>query len=554
MTITRRLILTLSVALAALLFVGAYGLIQLHRSQARLGVVQDKIIPAVRDLNRAKGWLAESRLAADRLAIFSNLPNTSELDQALATTNKELDISLANFEKELIDDATDRAMLAADRANITAYHAALKPLLAAAHIGNMEDVRTALLTDAPLALAAAKAKDGFDLHVRYNNKLLNEMQAENTAAYDFTFNLMIAVIVASLLLAGSMAVHLFHIIRSSLNNIQTTLQDVSESLDLTQRAPVERSDEIGRTAAAFNHLLARIVDVLNTVRSSTDSLGLASREIAAGNLDLSSRTEQQAASLEETASSMEELTSTVKQNADNARRANLLAVNASNIADEGSKVVSQVVDTMRAIAGSSHRIAEINGVIEGIAFQTNILALNAAVEAARAGEQGRGFAVVATEVRSLAHRSSAAAKEIKALIADSANQVANGASLAEMAGQTMQNVTGAVKEVTDIMGEISEASIEQGLGIEQINQAIAQMDAVTQQNAALVEQAAAAAQSLEDQGHRLSDAVAVFHLGDAIQASAQAVISAVRAPVLAASRLRTLKDERPQRLLASSAG
>ncbi|HEY4072830.1 MAG TPA: methyl-accepting chemotaxis protein [Herbaspirillum sp.] len=554
MTITRRLILTLSVALIALLFVGAYGLNQLRLTQVRFSTIQDKIIPSVRGLNNAKGWLAETRLDADRLSIFSNLNNLNALDKALADANHELDASIAAYEKTLVDGDVDRRMLEEDKANIAAYRTALIPFLAAAHSSNMDDVRATLLPDAPLTLAAAKAKNGLDLHVRYNNKLLAETRAENTEAYDFTFKLMIAVIVASLLLTGAMALHLFNIIRSSLNNIQTSLQDVSESLDLTQRAPVERSDEIGRTAVAFNHLLARIVEVLTTVRASTDSVGLASREIAAGNLDLSSRTEQQAASLEETASSMEELTSAVKQNADNARRANVLAVNASTIAEQGNEVVSQVVGTMHGIASSSSKIAEITGVIESIAFQTNILALNAAVEAARAGEEGRGFAVVATEVRNLAQRSSNAAKEIKELIADSVRQVASGSSLVETAGQTMQEITGAVKQVTDIISEISVASEEQRHGIEQINQAITQMDSVTQQNAALVEQAAAAAQSLEDQGRRLSDAVAIFHLGEVIQASTQAVISAVRRPVLAASRLRTIHGESNQRLLTNGLG
>jgi methyl-accepting chemotaxis protein len=544
MTITKRLILTLSMALAALLFVGAYGLIQLNRSQVRFGVIQDKIIPSVRGLNNAKGWLAETRLAADRLSIFSNLQDMGALDKALADANRELDDSVGAYEKNLVDGEIDARMLAADKANIAAFRTALKPFLNAAHGGDMDGVRATLLPGAPLAESAAKAKEGFDLHVRYNNKLLADVKAENAAAYAFTFKVMIAVLVVSLLLIGAMALHLFHIIRSSLNNIQASLQGVSETLDLTQRAPVERSDEIGHTAVAFNRLLARIVEVLNTVRLSTDAVGLASREIAVGNMDLSSRTEQQAASLEETASSMEQLTAAVKQNADHAHRASVLAVNASNIADAGNQAVAQVVGTMRDIASGSGRIAEITGVIEGIAFQTNILALNAAVEAARAGEEGRGFAVVAAEVRSLAQRSSDAAKEIKMLIENSAQQVANGSSLVETAGRTMQEVTGAVKQVTDIMGEIANASEEQRHGIEQINQAITQMDVVTQQNAALVEQAAAAAQSLEDQGRRLSDAVAVFHLGDVIQASTQAVLSAVRAPARAAAKLRLVGNDR----------
>src|SRR5471030_739671 len=252
--------------------------------------------------------------------------------------------------------------------------------------------------------------------------------------------------------------------------------------------------------------------IVGRVRTGTDAIAIASRQISAGNLDLSSRTEEQAASLQETASSMEELTSTVKQNAENAQQASALAANASQVAHKGSSVVGQVVDTMTAINQSSTKIAEITGIIEGIAFQTNILALNAAVEAARAGEQGRGFAVVASEVRNLAQRSSSAAKEIKDLIANSVLQVQHGSALASQAGETMSEVTQAVARVTDIMEEIAAASIEQGRGIEQVNQAITQMDEVTQQNAALVEEAAAASQSLQDQGRQLTEAVAFFQM------------------------------------------
>ncbi|WP_280757391.1 methyl-accepting chemotaxis protein [Polaromonas sp. CG_23.6] len=252
--------------------------------------------------------------------------------------------------------------------------------------------------------------------------------------------------------------------------------------------------------------------VVGEVRQGTDTIATASSQIAAGNLDLSSRTEQQASSLEETAASMEELTSTVKQNADNARQANQLAASASGVAVKGGQVVAQVVDTMGAINASSKKIVDIIGVIDGIAFQTNILALNAAVEAARAGEQGRGFAVVAAEVRNLAQRSAAAAKEIKTLIGDSVDKVEEGSQQVAQAGRTMDEIVDSVKRVTDIMAEITAASQEQTQGIEQINQAITQMDQVTQQNAALVEEAAAAAQSLQEQAAGLSQVVSVFRL------------------------------------------
>ncbi|MGJ7483768.1 methyl-accepting chemotaxis protein [Variovorax sp. LT2P21] len=263
--------------------------------------------------------------------------------------------------------------------------------------------------------------------------------------------------------------------------------------------------------------------VVTGVRTGTDNIATASGQISAGNQDLSSRTEQQASSLEETAASMEELTSTVKQNAENARQANQLALSASDVAVKGGAVVSQVVGTMASIDQSSKKIVDIIGVIDGIAFQTNILALNAAVEAARAGEQGRGFAVVAAEVRNLAQRSAAAAKEIKGLIDDSVGKVGAGTALVGEAGRTMEEIVGSVKRVTDIMGEITAASQEQTSGIEQINQAITQMDQVTQQNAALVEEAAAAASSLREQAEHLVAEVAVFKLdGGAMPLKARA--------------------------------
>ena len=283
--------------------------------------------------------------------------------------------------------------------------------------------------------------------------------------------------------------------------------------DLSSEMPTGSRDEVGQLLTALKSMNDSLAKVVGEVRQGTDIIATASSEIASGNQDLSSRTEEQASSLEQTAASMEELTSTVKQNAENAHQANQLAVSASEVAVRGGSVVSQVVDTMSAINTSSRKIVDIIAVIDGIAFQTNILALNAAVEAARAGEQGRGFAVVASEVRSLAQRSAAAAKEIKELIGDSVSKVDIGAKLVDQAGATMSEVVDSIKRVTDIMSEITAASQEQSAGIEQVNQAIGQMDQVTQQNAALVEEAAAAAASLQDQAGNLSQVVSVFKLG-----------------------------------------
>jgi len=300
--------------------------------------------------------------------------------------------------------------------------------------------------------------------------------------------------------------------------------------------------------AEMKEMRNSLVNIVGQVRVGTETIGTASREIAAGNLDLSSRTEMQASALEKTASAMEELTSTVKQNADNAREANKLAATASDVALKGGSVVSQVVDTMSSINESAKKIVDIIGVIDGIAFQTNILALNAAVEAARAGEQGRGFAVVASEVRNLAQRSAGAAKEIKTLIDDSAEKTERGTRLVGQAGVTMGEVVDSVRRVTDIMSEIASASQEQSAGIAQVNLSIIEMDGMTQQNASLVEEAAAAAQSLQDQAAELAHVVSIFKLVEGEEKPAAYVpVQAERkaAPVIArkpAAALRPVKS------------
>jgi len=299
--------------------------------------------------------------------------------------------------------------------------------------------------------------------------------------------------------------------------------------DLRNQIRSERGDEAGQLLRALGHMNDSLLRIVAGVRTGTETMASASGQIAAGNLDLSSRTEEQAGSLEETASSMEELTSTVRQNAENARQANVLAASAAAVAGKGGQVTAEVTATMADINASARKITDIIGVIDGIAFQTNILALNAAVEAARAGEQGRGFAVVASEVRNLAQRSATAAKEIKELIVDSVGKVDAGTRLVNMAGTTMQEVVDSVKRVSDIIAEISAAGQEQSAGIEQVNMAVTQMDQVTQENAALVEEAAAAAQSLEEQAGMLVELVSVFK-----------VDAAESVPALAAPGLRRL--------------
>jgi methyl-accepting chemotaxis protein len=365
-------------------------------------------------------------------------------------------------------------------------------------------------------------------------KGMEQFAAEAGVMADNANTLMIVLAVAAALLAAAIGYLLTRSIVLPLRRAVQVAQTVAAG-DLSTRFDACATDETGQLLTALQEMNDSLKNIVGQVRSGTETIAAASTQIATGNHDLSARTEQQASSLEETASSMEEITATVRENGNNARHANQLAVSASDVAVKGGAVVAQVIDTMGSINESARKIVDIIGVIDGIAFQTNILALNAAVEAARAGEQGRGFAVVASEVRNLAQRSATAAKEIKTLIGASVEKVELGSQLVNQAGSTMDEIVASVKRVTDIMAEIASATQEQDSGIEQINQAITEMDTVTQQNAALVEEAAAAAESLQDQAGSLAQLVSVFKLaGDARQtprAASQATVRpAKRAP------------------------
>ncbi|WGI25561.1 methyl-accepting chemotaxis protein [Halomonas alkaliantarctica] len=347
--------------------------------------------------------------------------------------------------------------------------------------------------------------------VAYGFQRVDTIRADAAAQSDL-FNIIKAVAVIFTLLMT--LVIYFGLRRTVIAPLRGAIQrlDAIAEADLTNPLPEAGKNEIGRLFGAMGTMQQNLTNIVGRVREGSNEIHHGTREIASGNADLSSRTEQQAASIQQTAASMEEMTATVKQNADNARQASTLAADASTTAERGGEVVAQVVQTMHGISTSSKKVADITSVIDSIAFQTNILALNASVEAARAGEQGRGFAVVAGEVRNLASRSADAAKEIKTLIDASVTQIQQGSTLVEQAGTTMSDVVTAVRRVTDIMDEISAASQEQSDGIEQVSQAVGQMDQVTQQNAALVQQASAAAASLEEQANRLEQAVAVFKL------------------------------------------
>ncbi|QOU71982.1 Methyl-accepting chemotaxis protein (MCP) signaling domain protein [Janthinobacterium sp. HH102] len=365
------------------------------------------------------------------------------------------------------------------------------------------------------------------------DKLNEQMQSDARKAFDSARLFMIILGVLAVAMGVAAALVITRGLLKQLGGEPDYTASIAGSIangDLSIGIHTQPSDN-SSLLAEMKEMRNSLVGIVGQVRVGTETIGTASREIADGNIDLSSRTEMQASALEKTASAMEELTSTVKQNADNAREANKLAATASDVALKGGSVVSQVVDTMSSINESAKKIVDIIGVIDGIAFQTNILALNAAVEAARAGEQGRGFAVVASEVRNLAQRSAGAAKEIKILIDDSAEKTERGTRLVGQAGVTMGEVVDSVRRVTDIMSEIASASQEQSAGIEQVNLSIIEMDGMTQQNAALVEQAAAAAQSLQDQAAELSHVVSIFKLVEGEQKPAAA---SVPAPVAAA--------------------
>ncbi|MFM0736327.1 methyl-accepting chemotaxis protein [Paraburkholderia xenovorans] len=516
MTIVRRLVVTLGGVLLALGVVSGYGLVQLHASYQRIENVETRTIPSLKSISAALDNVAAMRLAVYRYVVDGiDEASRAGMEREIAEADHRFDDAISAIQLQDSSDGADPRLLDADRANMDAYRAARHTFFEKMHAGDRDGALAMLHDGGGVHNAALALSDG--LHDHQNNEIerSNHVREDNASAYKLAFSLMLAIAGSALVLTGILGARLYQLIGGGLRQMQDTLRELSQSLDLSVRARVERMDEIGYTATALNSLLDRVASVVEITRASSDAVGVASRQIAAGNLDLSSRTEQQAASLQETAGTLSELTATVQKNADNARQANQLMVGTTHVSDEGSRAVERMVGTMNEIASSSSRIAEIIALIEGIAFQTNILALNAAVEAARAGEEGRGFAVVASEVRALAQRSSSAAKEIKNLIEQSVATMSSGSQQAEDAARATAEVQQAIRRVASIVEEIAAASDAQGNSINEVNVAINQIDEVTQQNAALVEESAAAAQSLDEQVMRLDETVSAFKMSGA---------------------------------------
>ena len=511
LTIKLRLLATMAVMGLMLVIGGIMGIYGVSTSNAVIQEIFNNQLPSVEHIGSSRVQLLRARATIDRAIAHPEFPDNAE---TIKQSEDFLIRADENWKKYLALPQTPDEKVISDEV-ILVREKYLKegflPMLAAIKAGNKEDADNInMKIVAPLFSAYS---DKIVLLSDYQFKSSAEQIKESQKAFTVFLWVDIVGVLGGLSLVFLSAFFLLRAISNPLKFLLEQFEAIGNG-DLSHQIKPKSNDEMGQLLAGLENMRQSLVQTVTVVRQGSASIAVSSAEIASGNMDLSSRTENQAASLEETASSMEELTSTVQQNADNARQANTLALKASDVASKGGQVVGNVVHTMSSIKESSRKIVDIIGVIDGIAFQTNILALNAAVEAARAGEQGRGFAVVATEVRNLAQRSAGAAKEIKELINDSVEKVDIGSRLVDDAGRTMDDIVVSIKGVADIMAEITAASAEQSDGISQVNLAITNMDEATQQNSALVEQAAAAAGSMEEQANNLNQAVSIFKLND----------------------------------------
>ncbi|HEX8884485.1 MAG TPA: methyl-accepting chemotaxis protein, partial [Noviherbaspirillum sp.] len=539
MKVSTRLVIGFGVLTLFLIIVAGLGIRSMAQIEKRLEDIVNVNNAESNHVTSMRATVTDRMIALRNLALLTEeaamLPEVQRIEVQTKKYNGHVEKLNALFASEAGTTAEEKALMA----SIMEAAQTAAPIMeraAKAGLANDNEGATRILIKELRPVQRTWIEKLTEL-AELEEKLSSQAMMEASAGYASARNLMLAISALAIAVAIAGGWLITRSLTRQLGGEPDEAVAIASRIaagDLATDIPL-RAGDTDSMLFALKKMRDDLAVIVTQVRAGTDTIATASGQIASGNMDLSSRTEQQASSLEETASSMEELTSTVKQNADNARQANQLALTASGVATQGGEVVAQVVDTMAAIDSSSKKIVDIIGVIDGIAFQTNILALNAAVEAARAGEQGRGFAVVATEVRSLAQKSAAAAREIKGLIGDSVDKVEAGTKLVAQAGSTIREVVASVQRVTDIMAEITAASSEQSAGIEQVNQAIAQMDQVTQQNAALVEQAAAAAGSLEEQASALVGVVSSFRLdqGSPALTLARQALPAATAPARA---------------------
>lgn len=519
MNITKRLLLAFSLLIISLIGTNIIAIVSLSKISEDTNYFQENILPSLSSMNKE---MIQATGVRSQLYLHGLTEDQAQMDAIKQNAYKIFDELLAKHQyylKELISDQRDQELSNKTLADLQAFRGAMEQYFKISESNDRKAIINAMQKGGLIADKIATLIADFNDQIDYNTSLVVQANAASKSLINKAQILSVSATLAATIILGLFGLLTVLNIRRRLNAMRDGMVQISEDLDLSKNLQAGRQDEIGHAITAFNHLIDRVAESLTMVRNASASVNTAANEISLGNDELSARTEQQSAAVVETAASMEELSSTVKQNAQNAQQASLLAVTASDTASQGGTVVGNAVSRMKDIIESSRRISEITTVINGIAFQTNILALNAAVEAARAGDQGRGFAVVAGEVRSLAQRSSQAAKEIEALIGESVHFVEEGAKQVDLAGESMSGIVHSVTQVKDLMQEIAAASDEQNRGIAQIAQAMSEMDTTTQQNAALVQESSAAAGSLEDQAVKLQQLVDVFRL-PGVQAAA----------------------------------
>ena len=530
--ISTRILGTFGVLVLLLVVVVAMALLQLRSMRSSAETITGNALPSVEVINTLNTDLARTRLLELRHVNNDEPGYMAQVEAQFEQLQKHLAEAKKLYEP-LIVTAEERELYTQFLRERERYVELNKQLFEISRRGDKEQAKQ-LLGGESLKLYDQSSATLQKL-IKFNGDVARGETLASEKVYDRAVSMLALAALIAVLVAAGAGIWLVRSIRAPLEQAVQAADRVANG-DLSGVIRVEREDETGRLLGALERMQSSLVQTVRSVRQNAEGVASASSQIASGNADLSGRTEEQASALEETAASMEQLGSTVRQNADNARAANQMAMNASQVAAQGGAVVAEVVETMKGINNSSQQIADIITVIDSIAFQTNILALNAAVEAARAGEQGRGFAVVAGEVRTLAQRSAEAAKEIKALISTSVQRVEQGTQLVDKAGATMADIVSAISRVTDLMAEISAASQEQSQGVAQVGEAVTQMDQTTQQNAALVEESAAAAGALRKQAQDLVQAVAVFQLpASALYDQAPKAAARVAAPAVVAA-------------------